>query len=396
MRAALDPMRDDPRNPGRAAAANAPLRAEWRPLAGLAAIVSQWRSLAERAIEPNIFYEPSFALAAAPAFGADAGALLVWSAERLVGLFPARIERRYGPVPRVLTGWVHPYAPLGLPLADRDAAEPAITAWLGQLAGDKRIPDVLLMPFLPQAGAFAAAFERVIARQGMQTMRFGVHARAFLEPGAGREDYLRRAVSPKARKELSRKRRRMEETGALTQEAVTAPADIGKAVADFLALEASGWKGRAGTAALMHDNIRRFIEKAVVDLAADGKARADLLRVDGKLAAATLILTSGDTAWGWKIAYDESYARFSPAVQLVLDLTQTLLADPAIRRADSCATPEHPMIDHLWRERLPLADCMIALRPGSTFQMACRLEALRRSAIATAKAGRYWIRRTTP
>ena len=37
-----------------------------------------------------------------------------------------------------------------------------------------------------------------------------------------------------------------------------ASAGIGKALEDFLALEASGWKGRAGTAALMHDNIRRF------------------------------------------------------------------------------------------------------------------------------------------
>ena len=29
--------------------------------------------------------------------------------------------------------------------------------------------------------------------------------------------------------------------------------------------------------------------------------------------------------------------------------------------ADSCATPDHPMIDHLWRDRLAMADLMIAL-----------------------------------
>lgn len=371
------------------------LRTEWRPLAGLAAIAAEWRSLAERAIEPNVFYEPAFALAAAPVLGADAGALLVWSAAgRLVGFFPARIERRYGPFGRVLVGWMHPYGPLGLPLVDRDAAEPAIAAWLGHLARDESFPAALLMPFLPEAGAFATAFDRVIARRGAATARFGRHARAFFEPGDSRDDYLQRAVAAKTRKELSRKRRRLEETGAVTREAVTAPAAIGQAVADFFALEASGWKGRAGTAAAMSGDIRGFIEKAVTALAADGKARADLVRVDGKPIAATLILMSGDTAWGWKIAYDESYARFSPAVQLVLDLTQMLLANPGIRRADSCATPDHPMIDHLWRERLPLADRMIALRPGIGFTLARNLEAARRSAIGFAKAGRdLWMRR---
>ena len=64
------------------------------------------------------------ALAAAPVFGADAGAMLVWSTTgRLLGLFPARIERGRGPLARMV-GWTHPFAPLGTPLVDRDHAEP--------------------------------------------------------------------------------------------------------------------------------------------------------------------------------------------------------------------------------------------------------------------------------
>ena len=49
-----------------------------------------------------------------------------------------------------------------------------------------------------------------------------------------------------------------------------------------------------------------------------------------------------------------SLSRASPGVQLLLDVTQTLLADAGIARANSCATPDHPMIDHVWRERLAL------------------------------------------
>ena len=48
-------------------------RVEWRPLAELAAIAAEWRALAARALEPNVFYDPAFALAAAPVFGHDVG-----------------------------------------------------------------------------------------------------------------------------------------------------------------------------------------------------------------------------------------------------------------------------------------------------------------------------------
>src|ERR1700730_17921616 len=112
-------------------------RGEWRPLAELAGIATEWRSLAARALEPNVFYEPAFALAAAPVFGVGVGAGLVWSRaspSRLLGLFPARIERRrYGMALPVLVGWTHPYAPLGTPLIDRDAGTAVISAWFEHL-----------------------------------------------------------------------------------------------------------------------------------------------------------------------------------------------------------------------------------------------------------------------
>src|SRR6202044_859609 len=49
---------------------------EGRSLSELLSIVDEWRDLAARVLEPNIFYEPAFALEAAKIFGRDAGALL--------------------------------------------------------------------------------------------------------------------------------------------------------------------------------------------------------------------------------------------------------------------------------------------------------------------------------
>ena len=89
-------------------------------------------------------------------------------------------------------------------------------------------------------------------------------------------------------------------------------------------LEASGWKGLAGTAD--RQTTRRssdFVQKAVVGLAAEGHARIDRLLLNGTAIAAAVTLASGDTAWCWKIAYNEGFARSSPGVQLVCDLTET-------------------------------------------------------------------------
>ena len=78
----------------------------------------------------------------------------------------------------------------------------------------------------------------------------------------------------------------------------------------------------------------------------------------------------------------------------MLDVTEALLADSAIAQVDSCATADHPMIDRLWRERLPVSDRLIALRePPIPFGLACRIEALRRWGIGKAKMLRDALKR---
>src|ERR1700730_11649636 len=75
---------------------------QWRPTAHLKSLAAEWRALAERAAEPNVFYTPAFALPAARALAPDAGAVLVRGGEphRLVGLFPRRAARFRPPAAR--------------------------------------------------------------------------------------------------------------------------------------------------------------------------------------------------------------------------------------------------------------------------------------------------------
>jgi CelD/BcsL family acetyltransferase involved in cellulose biosynthesis len=368
-------------------------RVEWRGLSALEDLTREWRALAKRAVEPNAFYEPAFLSAAAPAFGTQAGTVLVWSGGRLIGLFPLRIARGPWHPIAMTTGWTHSFAPLGTPLVDRDHADAAIAICFDHLAGDPTFPGLLLMPLLPVRGAFAAALDAVLARNARRSAALSRHSRALLEPGTQRAGYLERSITARRRKELRRLRRRLAETAPVTFTTTTAAGEIGGALQDFLTLEASGWKGSAGTAAGDDPAIRNFVQNAVANLAAEGRVRIDRLLLDGRAIAASIALRSGDVAWLWKTAYDESLAQYSPGVQLTLDATESLLAGPEIARVDSCAIADHPMIDHIWRERLPLSDRLIELRPSRMpFAFVCQVENTRRAAVALAKALRNRLR----
>ena len=364
------------------------LTTEWRPLAELAGIAAEWRALAQRAAEPNVFYEPAFALAAAAALAPDAGAVLVRAVEtrRLVGLFPCRVEtRRYGVRLPLLAGWAHAYGPLGTPLVDQEALDPSVAAFLDHVADDAALPKLLLLPYQVEDGPVAAALIAAIARRDGRTARFGRHQRALLAPSQDRAEYLDAALGRKKRKELGRQRRRLDEAGGVAFALARAPAEVAEAMGDFFALEVRGWKGTAGTAAAQSAAIRQFMEAAVAELAALGQARVARLVHAGRVIAAGVLLTSGRGAWFWKIAHDESAARSSPGVQLTLDLSEAILRDGEIAWCDSCATAGHAMIDSLWRERRPIVDLLCSFEPGLNFALACRLEALRRGAIATAR-----------
>lgn len=363
-------------------------RVESRPLSELSAFFEEWRGLAARALQPNVFYEPEFALAAAPVFGQGVSVLLVWSAAgRLLGVFPSREQRRRYGAFGTRVGWTHPYGPLGLPLVDAEHARAAIAEWLRHLSSDPGQRGLLLLPLLPE-GPLAAVLKSVLQETGRRSAEFDRHRRALLAPGNDRAGYLQGAVSSKRRKEMRRLWRRLDDLAAVSHVAARSAEEIAAATQEFLRLEAAGWKGAAGTAATLKPQIRAFLETAVADLAVRGKARADILKTGDRPIAATITLFSQDTAWTWKIAYDESFARYSPGVQLMLELSRDLLATPSLAQADSCAVPDHPMIDPIWRERLVLFDLLIAVKPPSRirFGFACAAEAGRRRMLSAAKA----------
>jgi hypothetical protein len=78
--------------------------------------------------------------------------------------------------------------------------------------------------------------------------------------------------------------------------------------------------------------------------------------------AAAVVLRHLDRAFYFKLGIDEAFLKFSPGVQLTLDLTRHLCDETVIATADSTASADHPMINPIWRGRLKIGDAIIPLR----------------------------------
>jgi CelD/BcsL family acetyltransferase involved in cellulose biosynthesis len=339
---------------------------EWVLPADLDRIAGAWRDLASRALEPNALLAPDFAIPAIRHLADAAGTRVaaVWRTDaagsRLVGLWPMRASRhRWGIPLRAAVAMAHNYGPLSTPLIDRTHAVPAMDALVDALRSRPMGARLLLIPFLTCSGPVAEVLLTVLAARGLRHRLVNPFARALASPSTGA------ALGTKKRRELARQRRRLADLGDLSVIRASTPTQVADAVEAFLALEDGGWKGRAGTATLQRPDRAFFLRRAVLGMAREGAARILLLALGGRPIAAGIAFLQGGRAWFWKIAYDEAYGRFSPGVQLAVAMTDELLAS-GIDSIDSVADPGHPMIDHLWRERLEMADGVIDLRPGSS------------------------------
>jgi CelD/BcsL family acetyltransferase involved in cellulose biosynthesis len=322
-----------------------------------------WRALSERAAEPNGYYLPDWELAVnASARGrVGAAALSAWGdASQLIGLMPViSMWRAYGiPLPALVSA--DPYGSLSAPPLDRDLADQAAVHLLREARQSGA--HALILRDVSLDGAAMSAFTEVLRRDGMRPLILQSHLRACLDATGDAEELLREALGAKKLKELRRQRNRLAEHGAVHFEVARTPGDVAIAIEGFLELEASGWKGKRGTALVQHAGDAAFIRRAAAALAQTAQCEIVTLRAGDTPVASAIVLRHRDRAFYFKLGVDERFAKFSPGVQLTLELTRHLCADPAIALVDSTANPDHPMINPIWRGRLAIGDVLIPLR----------------------------------
>ena len=122
-------------------------------------------------------------------------------------------------------------------------------------------------------------------------------------------------------------------------------------------------------------------------MALRGRCSIEELTVEGEPVAMGIVLRQGDRAFWWKTAYDETAGRCSPGKLLANAIALRNGEDPSLALTDSCAVPDHPMIDRVWPGRLTVMDALVA-GPGdrqSDFTRAVR-------GLRVARAGRRLLK----
>jgi hypothetical protein len=352
----------------KAAVGRASMKAEagLRPLTAVP--LNQWRRLSECAIEPNGYYLPSWELAvnsfASGRTGVSAlsarGDTTPENASGLIGLLPVISLMRACKIPLPALVSAHPYGTLCTPPLDRDRAREAVTRLLH--AARQSGAHALILRDVTLDGAAMNTFGEVLRREDLRPRVLQWQLRACLDATRDADELLRDALGAKKLKELRRQRHRLAEHGAVRFDVARTREEVAAALEDFLRLEASGWKGKRGTALIQDDGDAAFIRRAAPALAETGQFEIVTLHAGATPVAAGLVLRHQDRAFFFKLGIDERFAKASPGVQLTLDLTRHLCADPAIAFADSTAGADHPMINPIWRGRFAIGDVLIPLR----------------------------------
>jgi CelD/BcsL family acetyltransferase involved in cellulose biosynthesis len=303
--------------------------------------VDAWRVLGTRAAEPNPFFEPEFVIPLSRHHALEMTLLVVDMGTEMVVCLPLYgHERPWRLLP--LPVWTAPNA-LGIPLVEKDhglAALPLAIEFLARRSGLRRL---LLVDRVPCDGPVGAAFSAAVSdrRPPWEEPRPSTSPVVWRRPTAS---YLDDTLRGKRRQTMARKRRTLERE--LGSPVALVELQAGPDTAErFLAMEASGWKGRARTAMLCDPGRAAFFRDMCASFSAGGRLHFSSLEAGGTSVAMKCQVVSGRGLYNLKTAYDERFAQFSPGVLLEIEAVR-LFHGGGYDFMDSCTN--HPNSPQFW------------------------------------------------
>lgn len=319
-----------------------------------------WEELARNAIEPNVFYEPWMLIPAAKLFSTDGDLRFVFiygsdqarphESPVMCGMFPLeRISDHRGIPVSVFRFWKHDYCFLCTPLVRSDAARECLETFLSWLSDAPA--HLMEFSFIAGDGPISGLLIDLFSERRSLTFQSEAFTRAVLRPSQDEHGYIRASLAGRRIKDLRRCERQLAAAGNVEYCALDRDGDLLQWIDEFARLEAAGWKGRAGTAIAQRAADLEFFHRAALGAFERGQLMMLALRFEGKPVAMKCNFLSGDGSFAFKIAFDESFARFSPGVLLELENIHRVHSDRRIEWMDSCAAAQHAMINRLWRER---------------------------------------------
>lgn len=324
-----------------------------------AAEMGAWERLAERAAEPNPFFEPGFAAVAAKTLGAPEACLLVAEGDgggEWIGCMPVKpVKRR---IRRLARGtWNHDYSFLGTPLVDRDHLDEYAERLIAAVA--KRETGRFLVLRDVHEGPVLAALRRAIDDSAKVRMTFERSVERAAVERREQPDYTS-ALKPSRRKRLSKRRRKLEQEVDGELRFRDMRCEDG-AVETFLELEASGWKGEAGTAMACDNGSAEFFAEMCEWFDQRGRLHMRVMEGDDKTIVMICNVAAGNAVFSFKTAFDESFREFAPGLLLQLDDFEAW-HEREQDYMDSCGDPDAQTLNELWPDRRTITTAVIGRR----------------------------------
>lgn len=274
--------------------------------AALAELEAEWNALADR-LESPPFVRPAWIASWWSSFGG--GRPVVYAARRadeLVAILPLVAGGS------VLRSPTNGHTPLFAPLGEPDAVAAVARAVLPSPAGS------LIISHVPDTDVSVPALARASREARRVTWWEPGQTSPVVDLDGDFDAYLAR-LGRHTRRELGRLRRKLEaEQGAVRVESFAVPTKLDEELQAALELEASGWKGRRGTAILSRPDTAAFYRHFAAAFASRGELRLSTLVAGGRLIAFDLCLVTGGRAWTLKGAYDEEFRRYAPGLLLLI------------------------------------------------------------------------------
>ena len=292
----------------------------YQGLAGLDALAAPWQEVLARIWRPRFFHYRQWWRSYVEAFDSEAQThfFLVLENDRPAAIVPLQctalrhggIGARTWQLPR------HDHLPLRDIVCARGVPTTGVLAALEEALEDQAVGgwDVMAFDGVLGDSALAAgstADRRVSLVAAAQSCDQVSCAGNYVAMTAHFSANFRSNLN-KARNKLAR------ETGIEFSRVSRAP-ELDRCFAEFLDLEASGWKGREGrgTAIKLDPALVRFYGGLIEGFGADDMAVINCLRMRGELIAGQLCLRDEDTLYILKLAYDEGRARLAPGNMLL-------------------------------------------------------------------------------
>ncbi len=341
----------------------------------LESLVAPWSRLIETASRPNPFLDPDFLIPAMRNLADENVYVLVVKSKPRVnsegedvicGLLPIQKKKIYGMPITAVESWRHDQCPDTTPLLRADVMKETFSFMLNWLAEDMGVK-LLSLDTVAGDGEFGNLLADELHESSRTTFLRDRFTRACFKPMDSAEEFINTKVGKSTRKGTMKSMRKLAERGLL-ETSVASPSDVGW-IDEFMKLEASGWKGKQQTAFASNHMTNQFFKEAAKRMLASGKMTLMKTTLSGQPVAMSCDIHHESIANGcehavhFKIAFNEAMRDSSPG--LILELENIVrLHDTNVQFVDSGASPDHPMINRVWSDRVAYQNVVIALKPG--------------------------------